>query len=119
MSYQVAAKKAKRTLDSAVIERRASVRHVCDLEAVSRPLESPVGLCWGARVRSVSLGGMSLVLCYPFKPGAFLAVEMNRQEQAANHMVKVVHVADQSDGTWLLGCEFVKPLNDAELKALN
>ena len=50
---------------------------------------------------------------------AFLAIEMAQQCQAGSQLVRVVHVADQSDGTWLLGCEFVKPLSDAELKALS
>jgi len=118
MSNQAVAKAATRSLKPASVERRASVRHVCDLEAVSRPLESPDALCWGARVKSVSTRGMALVLCYPFKAGALLAVEMTHQRQPGSQLVKVVHVADQSDGTWLLGCEFVNPLSEAELTAL-
>jgi hypothetical protein len=94
------------------------VRHVCNLEAVSRPLDSPDALSWGARVRSISTGGIGLVMCYPFKPGACLSVELSVQRQARSLLVKVVHATDQADGTWLLGCEFVKPLSDGEVDAL-
>jgi hypothetical protein len=101
-----------------MIERRASVRHVCHLEAVSRPLESPDALCWGARVRNISVGGLSLLLCYPFKPGASLAVDLHGQSRLGTQLVKVVHVREQGDGTWLVGCAFATPLDDAELRAL-
>jgi len=62
---------------------------------------------------------MALVLCYPFKPGAFLAVEMTRQRVAGSRLVKVIHVTDQANGTWLLGCEFVDPVSEAELQTLS
>ena len=116
MSNQTLAMAANRPPKPAVGERRASVRHVCNLEAVSRPLESPDALCWGARLKSISTGGMGLLLCYPFKVGAFLTVELAATPKARALLVKVVHVTDQSDGTWLLGCEFVHPLSEAELE---
>jgi hypothetical protein len=100
-------------------DRRASVRHVCDQEALSRPLELPDAISWGAKVHDVSRGGLGLLLCYPFKPGTFLAVDL-RCGQAASRtvLVRVVHATDQADGTWSVGCEFAAPLSDAELAAL-
>jgi hypothetical protein len=118
MLNQAVAPGANRPPVPGFIERRAFVRHVCNLEAVSRPLESPDALCWGARVKGISTGGVSLLLCYPFKPGSFLAVELNGQRPARTLLVKVIHVADQSDGTWLLGCELANPLNEAELERM-
>jgi hypothetical protein len=118
MIQQGAAKTVEYVPRPVPLERRASVRHVCSVEAVSRPLESPDALCWGARVKDISAGGVSLMLCYPFKPGASLAVDLHAQSRVGTLLVKVVHVSEQDDGTWLLGCEFAAPLSDTELKAL-
>jgi PilZ domain len=118
MSNQALARAASRPPQPALVERRASVRHVCNLEAVSRPLESPDALCWGARLKSISTGGLGLVLCYPFKVGALLTVDLGATTSAPVLLVKVVHVTDQSDGTWLLGCEFVQPLSETDLETV-
>jgi hypothetical protein len=91
---------------------------VPDLDAVSLPLESPDALRWGGRVRSISGGGLSLLLCYPFKPGSCLAVNLLVPQLAGDLLVKVIHIADQKDGTWLLGCEFMEPLSEAALEAM-
>ena len=99
MSHQAVADGESRTAKIAVLDRRVSVRHVCSLEAVSRPLESPDGLCWGARIKTVSTGGVGLLLCYPFRAGSCLAVDVPGACEARSLLVKVVHVADQSDGT--------------------
>lgn len=102
-----------------MVERRASVRHVCDKEALSRPLELPDAISWGAKIQNISLGGLGLLLCYPFKPGTFLAVDLQVGQLASRTLlVRVVHVTDQADGTWSVGCEFAAPLNEEELAAL-
>jgi hypothetical protein len=100
------------------VERRASVRHACEREAVSRPLELVDSICWGATVQDVSTGGIGLLLCYPFKPGTFLAVEVRDESRTQTFLVRVVHVADQADGNWFLGCEFAAPLREGELADL-
>jgi hypothetical protein len=93
------------------VERRGAVRHDCDLEAVSCPLDAPETLCWGATVQDISTGGIGLSLCYPFKPGTFLAITLQPAGQPYRLLGKVIHVSDQADGTWFVGCEFVKELD--------
>jgi hypothetical protein len=101
------------------LERRASVRHVSDQEALSRPLELPDAISWGAIIQDISRGGLALLLCYPFKPGTLLAVDLRiGAAPSRTLLVRVVHVADQADSTWLLGCEFVAPLSEQELAVL-
>ncbi len=103
----------------AMLDRRASVRHVCDHEALSRPLELPDAISWGAKIQDISRGGLRLLLCFPFKPGAFLAVDVHLgQAGSRTLLVRVVRAADQADGTWLVGCEFAAPLSEQELTAL-
>ncbi len=100
-------------------DQRVSVRHLCSLEAMSQPLDAGDSMCWGAIVRDISTGGLSLSLCFPFKPGTHLAIELQGARGVNRSLLtRVLHVHDQADGTWLLGCEFIKPLSDSEFESL-
>jgi hypothetical protein len=94
------------------LEQRSSERHPCLLEAVSCPLDAPETLCWGATVQDLSAGGIGLTLCYPFKPGTYLAINVQRPEEPCTLLGRVIHVSDQADGTWFIGCEFVKQIDN-------
>ena len=93
-------------------EQRASERHPCALEAVSCPLDAPESLCWGATVQNISAGGIGLTLCYPFKPGTYLAISLQATDNPRTLLGRVVHVGDLSDGKWFIGCEFVQELDN-------
>src|SRR5262249_3454592 len=95
-------------------ERRASVRQVCLQDALTRPLEAPHQICWGAVVQNVSAGGLGLRLCYPFPPGTHLAVEFDLAGTRRTLLARVLPVREQEDGTWFLGCELANRLTDAE-----
>ncbi len=98
------------------MERRSAERHVCSLQATSSPIEPGQGLSWGATVNDISAGGLSVTLCFPFRPGTFLAVDLQSENgMVRTLMVRVQHVHDQVDGMWRLGCEFVKPLTDSDM----
>lgn len=99
-------------------ERRIAERHPSKREALTRPLEAEVSLAWGATVRDISTTGIGLTLCYPFPTGTYLAVDLDMPEAqtpAPSFLARVVHAQDLPDGTWHVGCEFVKPLSDSEL----
>jgi hypothetical protein len=102
----------------AATERRAAVRHACDLEALSRPLDPATVINWGTTHVDVSRGGVGLVLCFPFKLGTYLAVDLEHAKGVRTLLVRVAHVTDRSDGTWLVGCEFARPLSADDLNAL-
>src|SRR4051794_22289744 len=92
------------------IERRAQARHVCSLEATSHSVDSDDTISWGAVVHDVSATGIAVSLCYPFRPGTYLSIDLQiGNGMARTRMVRVVHVYDQPDGQWRLGCEFIKP----------
>ena len=99
------------------IEQRLSERRRCDLEALSCPLDAPESLTWGAHVHDISATGIGLRLCYPFKPGTHLAINL-QTPRPRSLLARVIHVADQSDGTWFLGCELVKELDGPSLDEL-
>jgi hypothetical protein len=100
------------------LERRSGVRHACSVEATSRLIEVGETLSWGAVVSDISAGGVGITLCYPFRLGTYLAVELQCPGgMLRTLMVRVLHVHDQTDGQWRLGCEFVKPLTESDMES--
>ena len=97
-------------------EKRSADRHVCSLEATSQPMEPGEILSWGAQVHDLSQTGLGITLCYPFRPGTYLAVDLQSPSgMVRTLMVRVVHVHDRKDGQWRLGCEFIKPLTESDM----
>ncbi len=95
------------------VDRRTSARHSCRLEAVLRPHESGDALFWGATLLDRSEGGCGLAVCYPFRPGTYLTIDIQDPADAPTTLLaRVVHVNDRRDGTWFVGCEYVKPPPD-------
>jgi hypothetical protein len=100
-------------------DRRSAERHATEWEALTRPLDTADGIGWGAAIRDISTTGIGLSLCYPFRAGTYLAVDIHGPEGLTRSLLtRVVHAHDQFDGTWHVGCEFVKPLVDSALKLL-
>jgi hypothetical protein len=106
--------------EQADIEQRVAARQTCLIEATSRPIEVGDGMAWGGNVKDISAGGLKLGICFPFSPGTFLAIELQSAAGAVSRafVCRVVHVHDHADGTWTLGCEFIKPLSDSEVDLL-
>lgn len=102
-------------------ERRVAERHDCALDATTHPLEATDTLAWGATVRDVSRTGVGLAVCFPFRAGTYLAVDLHGRspgQPARTMLTRVAHVRDHGDGTWHVGCEFVKPLTQDEFEKL-
>jgi hypothetical protein len=100
-------------------DRRDAPRHPCALQATSQALESGETLSWGAVVHDISADGIGVTLCYPFRPGTYLDIELQTPHcMLRSLMVRVVNVHDQRDGMWRLGCEFVKPLTQSDMELL-
>jgi hypothetical protein len=102
------------------IEKRLAARQPCLLEATSRPMEITEGMTFGGTVTDVSAGGLKLDLCFPFRPGTYLAVDLQPAAGPVNRAMvcRVVHVHENKGAMWTLGCEFIKPLTDSEVDLL-
>jgi hypothetical protein len=101
------------------LERRVAERHASQLEALTRPLDTQDTLWWGATIRDISTTGVALTVCFPFRPGTYLAIDLQgRQSPGKALLTRVVHVEDKSDGTWHVGCEFLKKLTDSDLELM-
>ncbi len=101
------------------MERRAVERRICSLEATSHAVEPGRTLSWGAVVNDITPGGASITVCFPFRPGTYLAIDLQSDTGTVRTlMVRVLHVNDQVDGRWRLGCEFIKPLSESDVELL-
>ncbi len=100
-------------------DRRFAVRHAVSMEALSRPLDGQDAIWWGATVRDLSATGIGLTLCFPFRAGTYLAIDLQNPSGASQSLLtRVVYARDQVDGTWHIGCEFVKRLSESEMDLL-
>ena len=100
-------------------DRREFERHLCSLEATTHVVEPGQALSWGAVVNDISPGGLNLTLCFPFRLGTFLSIDL----KTANGMVRtvmarVIHVHDRADGMWRLGCQFLRPLSESDIELI-
>lgn len=100
-------------------DRRGAERHLCSLEATSHPVEDDQPLSFGAVVTNISATGLSVTLCFPFRPGTFLSIDLQTGAgMVRTLMVRVLHVHDLIDGQWRLGCEFIKPLSESDMELI-
>lgn len=105
-------------------ERRASVRFLLNhsinspLVAASSPEEPEIG--WFGHLLDISLGGVGLLLPRSFEAGCLLTLELSdpAQGKPRSFAVRVVHASPDETRGWLVGCEFLYPLHEAELQAL-
>ena len=72
------------------------------------------------KVRNISRGGINLLTNRRFEPGSLLSVELPGPTEQAPFTVLayVVHVTDQGDNSWAIGCSFACELADEELGSL-
>jgi hypothetical protein len=108
--------------DQTVAERRAWVRYGTDLAATCHSPDDRQEVGWPGQVRDVSAGGIGLLLRHRFRPGTYLQVEVHGAGGAARVLsVRVVHATPVNPGEgacWLVGCIFLEPLGDDEVRAL-
>src|SRR5439155_5088421 len=88
------------------IERRAFVRHFCDIGAL---VDS-----WPARIENVSRGGLKVVIGRRFEVGTILKVEIATagEENFSMLLAQVVRAAPESVGNWGLGCAFLQEISE-------
>jgi hypothetical protein len=106
----------------AVAECRVSERVACALPSSCQPASGITSkeARWAATIRDISLGGAKLNLRRRFEPGTGLAIELPGAGGGEPYTVlaRVIHVRAQSDGSWLLGCQFISQLGEDEMQRL-
>jgi hypothetical protein len=102
-------------------ERRRAARCRCHLKSPCRLFGGGRDDCWVGAVQDISVIGFGLVLNVEPPRGTYLDVSLQSpdgERYLAPQLVRIRRVLAQDDGTWLVGCTFVKKLSPAELQAL-
>jgi hypothetical protein len=111
---------AKREKPAAADDARGWVRFPCRVTAVCQDAAAPRQQPWPVEVLNISSSGIGLVVSRTVEPGELLNLELHRGTEAPGHTILacVVHVTPQSEGKLGVGCNFIRELTEAELKAL-
>lgn len=111
---------AERVRPTADNDIRAWVRFPCEIETTFHSVVAAQREVWQAKVLNISAGGVALLVQRKFETGALLSLALTDPDskQVRKLKVRVVHVLDKKDGSWVLGCTFVKELSDDELVLL-
>jgi c-di-GMP-binding flagellar brake protein YcgR len=101
-------------------ERRSWKRYHCDLIASCQPAEECDDRPWPGRIRDLSCGGLQLVSARHFPLGTELDLHVDgTDEQAPRHLAaQVMYAVSQTDGSWLMGCQFHQLISAKDLARL-
>jgi hypothetical protein len=83
-------------------------------------LRSNTDICLAATVLDLSRRGLGLVVSQSVEVGTIVGVELHSHilQLPCFLLAQVVHVREQPDRHWLLGCQLASPFSEKELKAL-
>lgn len=101
-------------------DRRRATRYPCNLETANHLIAQLEGDVWPARVRNVSVTGISLVLARRVEPETVVNLELFNK---VHHFycklpLRVVYILERADGTFMLGGAFSRDLTNEELQGL-
>jgi hypothetical protein len=101
-------------------ERRQATRYPCQLDLsffMTANLEGEPRL---ARVRNISVGGISLLVNGPVEAGTILTVHLENDRHNFSRLIRlrVIYCLERPDGEWILGGSFLQRLTGEELRAL-
>ena len=102
--------------------RRRHVRHrdrLIPAPAIRYLVRPSFRNCW-ALLEDVSAAGVGLLLGHAVAPGTVLLLQLGayRPGHAFPRLARVVHARPRGDGYWIVGCQFTRPLTEAELAAV-
>jgi c-di-GMP-binding flagellar brake protein YcgR len=94
-------------------------RFPCDVTATVQRLSDDDPIRYSARVRDISASGVALLVDNDIPTGTLLNAELHgASEQTFTILACVVHVAPAPEGGHILGCNFIRELNETDLKTL-
>jgi hypothetical protein len=119
MSRHIPVSRAEDAKSSANGERRRAVRFECKRRNSWRLFATTTCSSGEGTVNDISVNGISLSLDSALRPGMFLDLSLSSDDGEAFSrpmLVRVRRVTPQADGSWLVGCNFVKKLTAEELR---
>lgn len=98
--------------------RRATVRYQCAPATSGKVLVTDDQEYQRAWILDLSATGAGLEIARPLAAGAFLVIQLKGRTNTYQLPAHVAHATRQLSGEWLVGCELVNRLSDAELDDL-
>jgi hypothetical protein len=101
-------------------DQRQWKRYACNITATYQIIAGDDPTEYAARVLDISPTGVGLHVDRAVDNGALLSVQLHNSSGTVEKtmLTCVVHVNPLSDGAWALGCNFIRPLSEEDLKAL-
>jgi serine/threonine protein kinase len=101
-----------------VFERRGGTRFPTNLPGTLGTIAARRETGWDAQIVDISLTGMCLQLARRFEPEALFQVHLAGEQpgQGSLYLVRSRWVKRTPDGSWLMGCIFVNPLEPEDLE---
>ncbi len=101
-------------------DERRWVRFPCHVETACYAADAAPGEQSPARIADISAGGVGLLLPCEFSPGTLLMLDLEGTpaHAAGPVLLRVMRATARRAGDWLLGCEFARRLDDAEIAAV-
>jgi hypothetical protein len=100
--------------------RRACVRYRCSRPIPRRMAIAESYVLLDGWLVDISVTGLGLLLGRPLDAGTLLFVDLESAPGAApvELLARVVRATATPENEWILGCEFVNPLQEEELQAI-
>ena len=119
MSENIPVSQAESATPSTRSERRRTARFECRRTNRWRLFATTACSSGEGTVHDISVDGISLTVNSELRPGLFLDLTLtgdNEKTASQSVLVRVRRVTPQQDGSWIVGCTFVKKLNQEELR---
>jgi PilZ domain len=101
-------------------EQRRWVRFPCNFDIRYRVIEGVEGVARNAAVLDISASGIGLATPQPVPGGTLLSLELSVAQGRSPFRILacVVRTGHQQDGRWMLGCNFIRQLQESELQQI-
>jgi PilZ domain len=119
MSQHISASQAEPATPPAKSERRRTARFECRRTNRWRLFATTACSSGEGTVQDISVDGISLIVNSELRPGLFLDLTLagdDGESSSQQTLVRVRRVTPRGDGSWIVGCTFVKKLSQEELQ---
>jgi hypothetical protein len=101
-------------------DQRAWMRFNCNLTARFQKIDGSEAPVEGATVLNLSASGIGLLADRFVDAGTLLNIDLTGRDGRSSRTILacVVHVNQQGEGAWALGCNFIRELTDEDIQAL-
>jgi hypothetical protein len=119
MSQDISATQAEPVTPPTKSERRRTARFECRRTNRWRLFATAACSSGEGTIQDISVDGISLAINSELRPGLFLDLTLTGEDEknaSQPTLVRVRRVTSRGDGSWIVGCTFVKKLSQEEMQ---